>query len=64
MMHYPYRPPEDRPDIRDSDDVKYFKGPTATSDNRLKGICGTTGLAVVHWFDVVLGIVPDNMHGV
>ena len=62
--HYPYRPPHARAEIRNSDDVKYEKGPNSTSSQRVKGITGMSGLAVMPWFDVVLGIVPDYMHGV
>ena len=62
--HYPYRPPHARPEIRNSDDVKYEKGPNLTSSQRVKGITGMTRLTVMPWFDVVLGIVPDYMHGV
>ena len=62
--HYPYRPAHSKAKIRSSDDVKYDKGPKPNPSSRLKGITGMTGLAVMSWFDVVLGIVPDYMHGV
>lgn len=59
---YPYRSPAERPNIRNSDDVKYVKGPNATRSVRQKGICGMTGLAAMPWLDVVIGVVPDYMH--
>ena len=62
--YYPYKPLHQREALRDSDDIKYVLGPRATKAHRVKGICGTTGLAVMNWFDIVLGIVPDYMHGV
>lgn len=61
---YPYRLGGDRPLLRDSTEVKYNIGPKATRNKRIKGIIGITGLASMPWFDVVLGIVPDYMHGV
>ncbi|XP_070537055.1 uncharacterized protein [Ptychodera flava] len=61
---YPYRSPEQQPTIRDSHDVIYEKGTEATPAKRINGICGMTGLALMPWFDVVIGIVPDYMHGV
>lgn len=61
---YPYRKDKDRYPLRDSDDIKCNIGPKATGNKRIKGIIGTTGLASMPWFDVVLGIVPDYMHGV
>lgn len=61
---YPYRASDNRPVIRDTNDVKYIKGANATSAVRIKGICGMTGLASMPWFDVVIGIVPDYMHSV
>ncbi|XP_046565271.1 uncharacterized protein LOC124273980 [Haliotis rubra] len=62
--HYPYKPHFERPASRQSDDIKYLKGPQATRTNRIKGICGMTGLSSMPWFDVVDGVVPDYMHGV
>lgn len=59
---YPYRSLNDRPVMRESDNVKYEKGPNATSTRRIKGVCGITGLAAMEWFDVVIGVVPDYMH--
>jgi hypothetical protein len=56
---YPYRLPNERPAIRDSDDVKYVKGPSATASARQKGICRVTGLSSMPWFDVVIGVLPD-----
>ena len=50
--------------MRDSNDIKYVKGPDATSAKRITGICGVTGLAVMPCMDIVLGVVPDYMHGV
>ena len=61
---YPYRPPTQRPDIRDSDDIKFNKSELASPENRIEGIVGLSGLASMPWFDLVLGIVPDYMHGV
>lgn len=63
--YYPYRPPGQKPPVRDSDDLKYVKGMQATGGkNRIMGICGVTGLLSLEWFDMVQGIVPDYMHGV
>ena len=53
-----------RPDIRDSDDIKFNKSELASPENRIEGIMGLLGLASMPWFDLVLGIVPDYMHGV
>ena len=61
---YPYRNLVNKPAMRNSDDVKYAKGPQATTKKRIKGICGISGLSVMPWFDLVHGIVPDYMHGV
>lgn len=62
--HYPYRTPDEMARLRDSDNIKYVEGVRATPTNRIKGSCGMSGLAIMPWFDVVLGIVPDYMHGV
>lgn len=61
---YPYRERKKRFPFRNSEHIKYTVGPKATSEKRLKGICGISGLMSMPWFDVVLGIVPDYMHGV
>ena len=61
---YPYREGKDRYPLRDSDDIKCNIGPKAMGNKRIKGIIGITGLASMPWFDVVLGIVPNYMHGV
>lgn len=62
---YPHREVEERFPLRDSDDIKYNLGPMATAEGkRIKGVLGITGLTSMTWFDVVLGIVPDYMHGV
>lgn len=61
---YPYRKSKDRYPLRDSGDIKCNIGPKAAGNKRIKGIIGLTGLASMPWFDVVLGIVPDYMHGV
>ncbi len=61
---YPYKVPEKRANIRDSDDIKNVKGLNATPQRRIQGICGKTGLFSLPEFDVVLGVVPDYMHGI
>lgn len=61
---YPYRSSDNLPHLRESDDLKYEKGQIATPLKRQKGICGMSGLATMPWFDLVLGTVPDYMHGV
>lgn len=61
---YPYTIAENRPGFRNSDNLKYVKGPMATPQQRIKGVCGISGLSVMPWFDLVEGIVPDYMHGV
>lgn len=61
---YPCRETKDRSPFRNSDDIKKNLGPSATDQKRLKGIIGITGLASMPWFNIVLGIVPDYMHGV
>ena len=35
---YPYRPPTQRPDIRDSDDIKFNKSELASPENKTEGI--------------------------
>ena len=62
---YPHRTANERRPIRNSDSLKYEIGSEASlSGKRIKGICGVSGLAVVPWLDIVLGTVPDYMHGV
>jgi hypothetical protein len=61
---YPYRSHDQKPPLRNSDDVKYVKGPSASRTNRVKGICGPSGFISMPWFDVVNGVTPDYMHGV
>lgn len=62
--NYPYRERKKRKPFRQSDDIKFNIAPNATEKDRLKGICGITGLYAMPWFDTVLGIVPEYMHGV
>ena len=62
--YYPYRPSYERKSLRDSDDIKHVLGPRATKQNCVKGICGMTGLAVMPWFDIVVGVVPDYTNAV
>jgi hypothetical protein len=45
--------------IRDSDDIKYVKGPEATYKKRIKGIAGPSEFLAMQWFDIVNGITPD-----
>ena len=61
---YPYHPPTVKPKMRESLDMKFNKAETATPKNRIKGVMGPSGLSSMNWFDLVLGIVPDYMHGV
>ena len=62
---YPYRKIKEKFPLRDSDDIKYNLGPKATAEGkRIKGVHGISGLTSMPWFDMVLGIVPDYMHGV
>ncbi len=60
---YPYRDAHEKPNLRNTDDIKFVKGPNATPGKRLTGICGISGLSVMPWFDLVVGVVPDYMHG-
>lgn len=60
--YYPHRPPNQKPRLRNSTDIKDNLGPNASQANRIKGICGQTGLSSMPWFDVVIGVVPDYMH--
>ncbi|ESO85496.1 hypothetical protein LOTGIDRAFT_154984 [Lottia gigantea] len=48
---YPFRESDAKPQIRNSEDIK-----NAKKTNRLKGVCGLTGLIAMPWFDVVWGI--------
>ncbi|WAR15824.1 hypothetical protein MAR_030418 [Mya arenaria] len=61
---YPYRSPDQRPDVRDSDDIKLVKSPAATSAKRIKGIVGPSAFIAMPWFDMVNGMTPDYMHSV
>lgn len=61
---YPYRPDDEKPNIRNDNEIKFMTGPQATRTKRIKGICGISGLSVMPLFDLVNGIVPDYMHGV
>lgn len=61
---YPYREREDRYPFRKSDDLKYKIGPVATDKKRIKETIGISGLMSMPWLDIVLGILPDYMHGV
>lgn len=61
---YPHRERKHRFPFRNSDFIKYTVGPKATTEKRVKGICGISGLMSMPWFNIVLGIVPDYMHGV
>ena len=62
---YPHREPKEHFPLRDSNDIKYNLGPKATAGGkRIKGIIGINGLTSMPWIDIVLGIVPDYMHGV
>ena len=63
VQFYPYRSPDNRPVIRNSNEIKRHSM-NATPNNRIKGIMGISGLESMPWFDLVLGIVPDYMHGV
>lgn len=62
--YYPYRPIEQKPPMRESDDLKYVKGVQASRKDRIMGICGHSGLLALDFFDMVQGVVPDYMHGV
>ena len=61
-QHYPYHPAMDRAVIPQTRNMKQ-DARRATNDHRIKGIIGHFGLASMPWFDYVLGIVPDYMHG-
>lgn len=60
---YPYHETLDKPQIRKSDDINKA-AQKATRQNRVKGICGVSGLSALPDFDLVYGLVPDYMHGV
>ena len=63
VQAYPYRTENDKYPHRDSEDIIENKAPVAKLDNRIVGIIGYSGLTRMNWFDLVLGIVPDYMHG-
>jgi len=56
---YPYRERNKRKPFKNSENIKTDLGPKCTVQNRLKGICGISGLYSMEWFDMVLGIVPE-----
>lgn len=59
---YPFRDPPAT--LRTSDSVLENALSALESNKRVKGIYDVTPLAKLPWFDLVLGIVPDYMHGV
>ena len=59
---YPFRDPP--PTLRTSDSVLENVLSAVENDTRVKGFYDVTPLAKLPWFDLVLGIVPDYMHGV
>lgn len=60
---YPYRLPNDRKKLRQSDQIIEI-GRQATTKKKIMGISGVSGLVSMPSFDLVLGIVPEYMHGV
>ena len=61
---YPYKNENNRPDIRKDEDIKQSIAPRATPSQRIKGICGESGISNMLCFDLVDGMLPDYMHGV
>ena len=61
---YPYKKFSDRACMRNATVIEQNVYPIATPTNRIKGICGISGLTGLKFLDIVHGIVPDYMHGV
>ena len=62
---YPYRPRAERKPYRDSYDVIQNKGALASNSAKpIFGIKGVSKLTCMPWFNLVLGTVPDYMHGI
>lgn len=59
---YPFRDPPAT--LRTSSSVLENSLSAVESNTRVKGFHDVTALAKLPWFDLVLGIVPDYMHGV
>lgn len=60
---YPYHSPEEMQPYRESEEMK-LSAISASRKKRINGICGSSGLQNWPLFDLVLGLVPDYMHGV
>lgn len=59
---YPFRDPPAT--LRTSDSILENALSAVENNTRVKGFYDVTPLAKLPWFDLVLGIVPDYMHGV
>lgn len=59
---YPFKDPP--APMRTSESVVENSLSALQSGQRVKGFHDVTPLAKLPWFDLVLGIVPDYMHGV
>lgn len=59
---YPFRDPPAT--LRTSESIIENALSAVENDTRVKGFYDVTALAKLPWFDVVLGIVPDYVHGV
>ena len=60
---YPYCNKHDSYPQRDTSDIIANEAPRSSLKDRDTGIIGYSGLIGMEWFDLVLGIVPDYMHG-
>jgi len=63
VRSYPYRHAAERVAQRNSEAMK-ADAQLASRNNRIKGLCGVSGLSLLPEFEMALGLVPDYMHGV
>ena len=61
-QYYPSRPPGARAKSRSTEAIKNSADHAAVK-NQINGVIGHSGLSSMPWFDYVLGIVPEYMHG-
>ncbi|CAG2213138.1 unnamed protein product [Mytilus edulis] len=59
---YPFRSEDEQKPIR-AHMTFVNESLTANHQNRIKGICGPSGLIAMPWYDIIVGTVPDYMHG-
>ena len=60
---YPHKPVGEKANLRSNEEINMVIAPRATLSKRIKGIIGYSGLMIMPLFDLVIGVVPDYMHG-